>query len=331
MEGSGVTPHPIVETENLWKSFKIKYLGGLKTRKIIALKEVSIRVFSGEVVGIVGESGCGKTTLGRIVLGIEKPDRGEVYWFGKNLKSLTKEEYKRLRPKIQAVFQDPYSSLNPRYKVKDILLEPYLINVENNRKNGLKKAEEILNQVGIDSSFLEKYPHELSGGQRQRVALARTLMINPSLIVLDEPTSALDVTVQAQILELLLELKNRFFLSYLIISHSLPVISYLSDWIAVLYLGEIVEIFHRKIFKNVLHHPYTMLLLSSEVGLDHPLDFSTFYLNGVTDGERAQSQDKIVVGCSFYSRCKERSERCKKEKPFLKMLSSLQYISCLNR
>lgn len=323
--------HPIVETKNIWKSFKIRYLGGLKTRKIIALKDVSIKVFSGEVVGIVGESGCGKTTLGRIVLGVEKPDRGEVYWFGKSLKNLTREEYKKLRPKIQAVFQDPYSSLNPRYKIKDILLEPYLINIENNRKNGLKKAEEILNQVGIDSSFLEKYPHELSGGQRQRVALARTLMINPSLIVLDEPTSALDVTVQAQILELLLELKRKFFLSYLIISHSLPVISYLSDWIAVLYLGEIVEIFHRKVFKNVLHHPYTMLLLSSEISLDRPLDFSASYLNGLTDGERSQAQDETVVGCSFYPRCKEKSERCKNEKPSLKMLSYLQYISCFNR
>lgn len=331
MVRSEVTQHPIVETKNIWKSFTIRYLGGLKTRRIIALKDVSIKVLSGEVLGVVGESGCGKTTLGRIVLGVEKPDRGEVYWFGKNLKNLTKEEHKKFRSKIQAVFQDPYSSLNPRYKVKDILLEPYLINVENNKRNGLKKAEEILDQVGIDPSFLEKYPHELSGGQRQRVALARALMINPSLVVLDEPTSALDVTVQAQILELLLELKNKFFLSYLIISHSLPVISYLSDWIAVLYLGEVVEIFHRKIFKNVLHHPYTMLLLSSEINIDNPLDFSTLPLNGLTDGERSQYQDKTIVGCSFYLRCREKSEICKKEKPSLKMLSPLQYISCFNR
>lgn len=321
---------PIVEIKNIWKSFVIKYLGGFKSYKITALKDINLKIFSGEVVGIVGESGCGKTTLGKIILGIEKPDKGEVYWFGKNLKTMNKQEYKKYRPKIQAVFQDPYSSLNPRYKIKDILLEPYLINIKNNPKDALKKAEEVLDQVGLDVSFLNKYPHQLSGGQRQRVALARALMINPCLIILDEPTSALDVTIQAQILELLSNLKKTHQLTYLIISHSLPVILYLSDWIVVLYLGEIVEICHRKIFKNVLHHPYTMLLLSSIISPKKTQEF--FNLEQTeTDTEIFYSFRPTFQGCSFYYRCKERLEKCKNEKPSLKLLNSLQYISCFNR
>jgi len=313
----------VLEVRNLWKTYQVKVLGGLKTYRVIALRGVSFKIEKGEVLGLLGESGCGKSTLGKIALGLEIPDQGEVYWFGKSLKTIDKKTYQALRPKVQAVLQDPYSSLNPRYKIKDILLEPYLINISSNKKEGLDKAKELLNQVGMDQKVLEKYPHELSGGQRQRIALARALMVNPELIVLDEPTSALDVTIQAQILDLMKVLKQRYQLSYLLITHSLPVIFYLADWIAVIYLGVLVELCHKANFKDLIHHPYTELLLKSYLDAFSPSP--PLIIETDTEGTVLPSK-----GCVFFNRCPKKTIQCYDKEPKLTQKSNLQYIACFN-
>lgn len=313
---------PILEVKNIWKTYHVKVLGGLKTYKVVALRGVSLKIEKGEVLGILGESGCGKSTLGKIVLGLETPDEGEVFWFGISLKNLDRKTYKALRPKVQAVLQDPYSSLNPRYKIKEALLEPYLINVSPDKKEGLSKAQELLNQVGLDNSVLEKYPHELSGGQRQRVALARALMVNPELLVLDEPTSALDVTIQAQILELMKTLKERYQLSYLLISHSLPVVFYLADWIGVIYFGTLVELCHKSFLKRLNHHPYTELLIQSYL--------DPFASSQVFPEIEVELNPPTSNGCVFLNRCPVKRKDCYKTNPPLVKKSDLQYIACFN-
>jgi len=317
--------NPVVEVKNIWKSYEVKRWG-FKKVSFYALIDVSLSVLEGESIGILGESGCGKTTLGKIILDLEKQDKGEVFWFGKSLKNLTKEEYKIFRPKIQAVFQDPYSSLNPRYKVADILLEPYFINVEKNKEKGLEKAKEVLNLVGLRIEVLNKYPHALSGGERQRVALARALMVSPSLIVLDEPTSALDSTLAGQILELLKDFKKRFNLSYILISHSLPVVLYLSDCIVVMYLGRVVEICKREVFFKTSHHPYTLMLLNA---YPDPFSPKALFLKKVK-GEIASPLFR-PTGCEFHPRCEEAEKFCEKSIPQLKKIGDYQYIACFKR
>ncbi|WP_022856132.1 oligopeptide/dipeptide ABC transporter ATP-binding protein [Thermodesulfobacterium thermophilum] len=313
---------PVLEVKNIWKTYHVKVLGGLKTYEVVALRGVSLKIEKGEVLGILGESGCGKSTLGKIALGLEIPDEGEVFWFGNSLKNLDRKTCKTLRPKVQAVLQDPYSSLNPRYKIKEVLLEPYLINVSPDKKEGLSKAQELLNQVGLDTSVLEKYPHELSGGQRQRIALARALMVNPELLVLDEPTSALDVTIQAQILELMKTLKERYQLSYLLISHSLPVVFYLADWIGVIYLGTLVELCHKSSFKRLNHHPYTELLIRSYL--------DPFAPSQIFSEIEIELNPPISDGCVFLDRCPVKTKDCYKTNPSLVKKTDLQYIACFN-
>jgi len=315
----------VVEAKNIWKSYEVKRWG-FKGVSFFALIEVSLSIRKGETVGLLGESGCGKTTLGKIILNLEKPDRGEVFWFGKSLESFSKEEYKKVRAKIQAVFQDPYSSLNPRYKIMDTLLEPYLINVEKNKKRGIEKAEEVLNLVGLRTEVLKKYPYALSGGERQRVALARALMVSPSLIVLDEPTSALDTTLASQILELLKEFKSKFGLSYLLITHSLPVVLYLSDWIVVMYLGRIVEICKKEVFSQTSHHPYTLMLLNAS---PDPFLPKTFLFKKIR-GEIASPIFR-PSGCEFHPRCEEKEKICSEKLPELRKINDFQYIACFKR
>lgn len=316
----------IVELREVWKSYSIKSFW-LKKNFFYALLRVSLKIKEGEVVSLLGESGCGKTTLGKIILDLEKPDKGEVFWFGKNLKTINSKEYRKLRPQIQAVFQDPYSSLNPRYKVKDLLTEPYLLNISSDQKKALAKAEEVLEKVGLGTEVLEKYPHSLSGGQRQRIALARTLILTPALIVLDEPTSALDVTIQAQILNLLKKLRESFNLSYLLITHSIPVALYLADFIVVMYLGKVVEIFKKNLFQKVLHHPYTLLLFNSRPE----------FISSITKKEKVRTQEEVPSpffrpkGCEFFSRCPERERECSEISPKLREILNQHFIACHKR
>jgi len=315
----------IAEVKDVWKRFEVR-VGVFSRKTFYALRGVSLKVFKGETLAILGESGCGKTTLGRIFLGLEEPSRGEVYWFGKKLKTLSKREFKSLRPKVQAVFQDPTSSLNPKMRIKDILFEPLSINFGITKEEGLSQIVEALEKVGLSEKVLNYYPHELSGGQRQRVALARALILQPKLLVLDEPTSALDMTIQKQILDLLKELRLSFQISYIFITHSINTAKYLATRIAVMYLGKIVEIFPAEALGEVFHHPYTELLLSVNLDPFNPVKPSLSALKW----EPLLSFEE-VRGCPFYPRCQYKKTNCQTLSPELVEVSPGHFISCFER
>jgi oligopeptide/dipeptide ABC transporter ATP-binding protein len=315
----------IAEVKDVWKRFELR-VGIFSKKTFYALRGVSLKVFKGETLAILGESGCGKTTFGRIFLGLEEPSRGEVYWFGKKLKTLPKREFKSLRPKVQAVFQDPTSSLNPKMRIKDILFEPLSINFRITKEEGLSQIGEALKKVGLSEKVLYCYPHELSGGQRQRVALARALILQPNLLVLDEPTSALDMTIQKQILDLLKELRLSFQISYIFITHSINTARYLATRIAVMYLGKIVEIFPAQALGKVPHHPYTELLLSVNLDPFNPVKPNLSALKG----EPSLSFEE-VEGCPFSPRCQYKKTNCQALSPELVEVSPGHFISCFER
>ncbi len=320
-----VNKEVIAEVKDVWKRFDLR-VGIFSKKTFYALRGVSIKVFKGETLAILGESGCGKTTLGRIFLGLEEPSKGEVYWFGQSIKNLSKREFKSLRPKVQAVFQDPTSSLNPKMKIKDILFEPLSINFRLRKVEGLSQIIQVLERVGLSERVLNCYPHELSGGQRQRVALARALILQPKLLVLDEPTSALDMTIQKQILDLLKELRLSLQISYIFITHSINTAKYLATRIAVMYLGRIVEVFPAHALGKVSHHPYTELLLS--VNLD---PFSPIKPNlSLLKGEPTLSLEE-VKGCPFYPRCQYKKMPCQTSSPELVEISPGHFVSCFER
>jgi oligopeptide/dipeptide ABC transporter ATP-binding protein len=315
----------IAEVKDVWKRFELR-VGIFSKKTFYALRGVSLKVFKGETLAILGESGCGKTTLGRIFLGLEEPSRGEVYWFGQSIKTLSKRKFKSLRPKVQAVFQDPTSSLNPKMRIKDILFEPLSINFRITKEEGLSQIGEALKKVGLSDKVLYCYPHELSGGQRQRVALARALILQPKLLVLDEPTSALDMTIQKQILDLLKELRLSFQISYIFITHSINTARYLATRIAVMYLGKIVEIFPAEALGKVPHHPYTELLLSVNLNPFNPVKPNL----SAPKGEPSLSFEE-VEGCPFYPRCPYKKTNCQTLSPELVEVSPGHFISCFER
>ncbi|NPA39655.1 MAG: ABC transporter ATP-binding protein [Thermodesulfobacteria bacterium] len=298
----------LIELKGVYKGFKVRT--GILTKKFVwVLKDINLFILKGEVLGILGESGCGKSTLGSVVLGLNTPERGKVEWYGG-------------KKKIQAVFQDPYSSLNPRYTVKKTLLEPYFLCVAKDEKRGIERAKSLLLKVGLKEEVLSFYPHMLSGGQRQRVALARALITEPELVVLDEPTSALDTTVQAQILNLLKSFKEEFKLSYLLITHSVPVVMSLADRIAVMYMGRFVEITHKDEFLSPPHHPYTELLI------DSTLEVARIPKRIKELGEPASLISGEIKGCVFAHRCPYAEERCKKLQPELVNVTEKKQIAC---
>jgi len=302
----------LVEAKEIYKSYEIR-LSLFKKVRFLVLCGISLRIRKGEVIALLGESGCGKSTFGRLILGLESPDQGEIFWLGRPLKELDKGTFKKLRPKIQALFQDNYASLNPRFRVREILTEPYLINFGGSKREAEQRALEILREVGLGGEFLERYPHELSGGQRQRVALARALITEPYLIVLDEPTSALDVSLQSQILNLLKKLKKEKHLSYLLITHSLPVALEMADKIVVMYLGRIVEVCKRELFYEVPHHPYTELLLKANP--DPFIEKKEHFEIPLSEPGSPLFREK---GCEFAPRCLKALSLCKEKKPLLK-------------
>jgi oligopeptide/dipeptide ABC transporter ATP-binding protein len=313
----------IVEAQNISKRYFVKTFW-FKKIPFWALININLKIFAGEVVVLLGESGCGKSTLGRIFLHLEEPDEGKVFWFENSLKNISKSLYRKLRPKIQAVFQDSYASLNPRFKIREILREPYYLNFPQESQKAEEEAIQMLNLVGLPESFMERYPHQLSGGQRQRVALARALITKPDLIVLDEPTSALDMTIQNQILNLLKDLQKRYHLSYLLITHSLPTALDMADRIVVMYLGKIVEIFKSCLFKKVRHHPYTEMLLRSfpDPFSEEPPD--TAFVKG-----EPSSPINRPKGCEFHPRCPYALRDCLQFSPELKEIQPGQSIACL--
>ncbi|MCT4620112.1 MAG: ABC transporter ATP-binding protein [Marinisporobacter sp.] len=309
-----------VQVKNLCKYYPVpKKKFWEKKSYVRAVEHVSFSIKKGETFGLVGESGCGKSTTGFMINGLLKPTSGEINLDSKDIQSIKEKE---IREKMQFVFQDPYASLNPKKKIGWILEEPLLIHKKYSKEERQKKVSQMIELVGFDESFKNRYPHELSGGQRQRVGIARALMLSPEFIIADEPVSALDVSVQAQILNLLKELQSKFNLTYLFISHDLNVVHYMCDRIGVMYLGKIVEQGAvEEIYKNP-QHPYTKLLLSSIPSKDINFDENQFF-----------SKEEISIedhkgGCTFYPRCPYGMEKCKNILPKIKEIEKEHLIAC---
>ena len=320
----------VLEIRNLQKHFYVT--SGVFIPKVIgiikAVDDVSLFIKRGETLGLVGESGCGKTTLGRCILRLEKPTSGHVLLDGKDLSELSDSQLRVLRRKIQVIFQDPFSSLNPRMTIGQIIGEaPKVFNLVQTPREREERVSELLCTVGLNPSMAPRYPHELSGGQRQRVGIARALSLSPYFIVCDEPVSALDVSIQAQIINLLEELQQKFELTYLFIAHDLSVVRHISNRVAVMYLGKIMEITGRQeLYENPLH-PYTRALLSS-VPIPDPLVESK-RAPIILQGE-VPSPLNPPSGCVFHPRCFQAKKECSREAPKLKEVNAGHYLSCLD-
>lgn len=295
-----------------------------KMEYVKAVDGVSFEVKKGEVFGIVGESGCGKSTLGRGICKLEEPDSGEIQLDGQDISSFNNRQMRPVRKKVQMVFQDPYASLNPRMSVFDIIAEPLIIHGLTKSKEELKeKVLGLLRKVGLDDYHANRYPHEFSGGQRQRIGIARALAVEPKLIIADEPVSALDVSIQAQVLNLLNQLKKEFSLTYIFVAHDLSVVEHISDRVGVMYLGNFVEVGAKeKLYKNPLH-PYTQALLSAVPIPDPEAKRERVILEG-----NIPSALNPPTGCKFHTRCPKRMDCCSKKAPERYQVDEDHYVYC---
>jgi oligopeptide/dipeptide ABC transporter ATP-binding protein len=305
------------------KTFFPVYKGSFFKRKmgeIKAVNDVSFQIKRAKTMGMVGESGCGKTTVGRSILLLNRPTSGEIIYNGINIMALNYQEIRALRKKIQMVFQDPFGSINPRMTAGDVIGEPLLIHhICQTKYEYQKTIAELFLMVGLDPGMADWYPHEFSGGQRQRIVIARALSVKPDLLICDEPVSALDVSIQAQIINLLEELQEKYHLTYLFISHDLSVVKHISDTIAVMYMGNIVEIAHRKELYDHPRHPYTRALFSSVPIPDPRLEAKRkpFIIKG-----EVASLINPPSGCKFHPRCPYATNDCKKNSPVLRLCAS---------
>ncbi len=321
LDGLVSTTHQqLVNVRHLVKHFPVEGSDDV----VRAVDDVSFEILSGETLGLVGESGCGKSTVGRCLLRLIEPTAGQIDFDGRNVRSLNRSDLRELRREMQIVFQDPYASLNPRMRVGDIVGEPLLIHKIGTKNERHARVGELLRRVGLDPDYRKRYPHEFSGGQRQRIGVARTLALNPKLIVADEPVSALDVSVQAQVVNLLQDLQKEFGLTYLFISHGLAVVEHISTRVAVMYLGRIVEIASAADLYLRPLHPYTQALLSAIPIPDPKRKRERIVLHG-----DVPTPINPPSGCRFRTRCPIAIDECARIDPALRELSPGHRVACI--
>jgi peptide/nickel transport system ATP-binding protein/oligopeptide transport system ATP-binding protein len=315
---------PLLHVRKLYKHYPIRRPNTLtKYDQLKAIDGISFTIREGETLGLVGESGCGKTTTRRMILNIEPLTSGEILFEGRNVARLVKKEEKAFRRQAQVIYQDPYSSLDPTWKIGTIIGEAFSVHGMKDRAERKEKVLKLMEKVGLRRDYYDRFPHEFSGGQRQRIGIARALALNPKFVVADEPVSALDVSIQAQVLNLLKDLQEEFSLTYLFISHDLSVVKHISDRIAVMYLGKIVEIAPTGNLFSTAAHPYTRLLLKS-IPLPDPQ--RRLELTGLT-GEVPSPIDP-PAGCRFHPRCPEAMPHCSEAPPALTAVGENHYVAC---
>lgn len=310
----------LMRADHVKVSFKGK---GRKSAIVKAVDDVSFDIYRGETFGVVGESGCGKSTLGRTLIGLLKPAEGHIYLDGTDLAQMRGAEWKQMRRKAQIIFQDPSACLNPRRTIRQILMEPFEIHQMTGKMDADARIMELLNLVGLDAYHLSRYPHELSGGQKQRIGIARALALEPDIIICDEAVSALDVSVQAQVLNLLKELKDKLGLTYFFISHNLNVVYQVSDRVGVMYLGRIVEIAAYDQLYEKRYHPYTEALLSAIPQVGQGSGQERIRLMG-----EVPSPSNPPAGCHFHTRCQKTCDRCYIEAPELREVEKGHLVAC---
>jgi oligopeptide/dipeptide ABC transporter ATP-binding protein len=324
MFDGNMTEKNLVQVRDLVKHFPIR--GGVFFKEVDSVKAVdgvSLEIREGETLGLVGESGCGKTTLGRLILRLEEPTSGDIFFHGENILTYDKERMRNLRRDMQIIFQDPFSSLNPRKTVSNIVGEPLLVHGMRRRQEREVRVLEILRIVGLRREHMRRYPHQFSGGQRQRICVARALALHPKLIICDEAVSALDVSIQAQVINLLKELQEEFQLTYLFISHDLGVVEHVSNRLAVMYLGKIVELADSKMIYQAPLHPYTQALLSASPIPDPTLERDRVILRG-----DVPSPIDPPSGCRFHTRCLYAEEICSRKEPQLEEVKENHLTAC---
>jgi oligopeptide/dipeptide ABC transporter ATP-binding protein len=314
---------PLLSVKGLKKYFQVKSQMGRTTGHVKAVNDVSFDIYEGETFGLVGESGCGKSTMGRTILRLTEPTEGEAIYDGQNIFDLKGKELRHMRQDLQMIFQDPHSSLNPKRRIGTAIEEPMIIHGIGTKKERFEKAMEVLNKVGFRPDQYYRYPHEFSGGQRQRIGLARALALNPRLIICDEPVSALDVSIQSQVINLLEDIQEEYKLSYLFIAHDLSVVRHIAHKIGVMYLGNMVERAPTdELFSNPLH-PYTKSLLSAV-----PIPDPNFKKERIILKGDIPSPLDPPTGCVFHTRCPYATEECKVKTPENKQISDNHFISC---